>query len=174
MRCFFVLLILLAGCTSVVPTTAMRLNNLSPTTADPADVAVALTLPEGIDVQPGSAILAFAVTRSDLDQTAEGTFTLVREGDIYAISPSDHATLRALQATARQWDAENANATEGSLAITLAPCLQGAGPSDDARVNVGIRLAQDGDFLPLVRNGHLSAVTSVEQLGDIPQCDAAS
>ncbi|MDX8352836.1 hypothetical protein [Cognatiyoonia sp. IB215182] len=172
MRCVSILLILLAGCTSIVPTTAMRLNNLSPTTADPADMAVALTLPEGIDVQPGSAMLTFAVIRSDLDQTAKGTFRLVREGDVYAIAPSDHATLRALQATAWQWEAENASATQGSLAITLAPCLRGAGPSDDARVNVAIRLAQDGAFLPLVRNAPLSAVTSAEQLGDVPQCDA--
>jgi len=174
MRVLPFLVILLAGCTSIVPSTAMRLNNVSPTTADPADFAVALTLPDGIDVQPGSAKLTFVVTRTDFDQTAEGTFTLQREDDIYAIAPSDHATLRALQATARQWDTENASATEGSLAINLSPCLLGAGPSDDARVNVAIRLAQDGAFLPLVRHGPLSAVTSAEQLGDIPQCDAGS
>lgn len=172
MRSVLFLMIVLAGCGSIVPTTAMRLNNLSPTTADPADVAVALTLPDGIDLQPGSAKLTFAVARTDLDQTAEGTFSLRRDASVYTIDPADYDALRDLQATARQWNAENATATKGALAIALAPCLRGAGPADDARVNVAIRLAQDGAFMPLVRNGPLSAVASADQLRDMPQCDA--
>lgn len=160
----------LSACTSIVPTTALRLSTMSPTTADPADFAVDLTLPDGIDVRPGSATLIFAVSRADLDETATGRFALRRDGSVFAIDPADHVELRALQAIARTWQAENAAATSGSLSIDLSPCRRGAGPADDATVSVAIRLEQDGPFLPLVRNGPLSAVTSQMQLQDIPAC----
>ncbi len=160
----------LSACTSIVPSTAMQLSGLSPTTADPADLAVDLTLPAGIDVSPGSALMLFSTTRSDTNETAEGTFVLQRDGSVFKVNPADYAELRSLQATARAWNAENADATKGSLSISLSPCRLDAGPEDDARVSVAVRMAPDGAFLPLVRNGPLSAVTSEEQLRDMPDC----
>jgi hypothetical protein len=162
--------LLLSACTSIVPSTVMRLNGLSPTTADPAGFAVDLTLPAGLDVQSGTAQLIFAVTRSDTNEAQSGTFTLEREGSTFRIAPGDLPALRALQATARRWDAESDNATEGSLGINLSPCKVGDGPSPDARVSVALRMAPDGAFLPLVRNGPLSAVASMEQIRDMGAC----
>ena len=161
---------LLSGCTSIVPMTAMRLSGLSPTTADPADFAVDLTLPAGVDVSPGAAKMMFSTTRTDTDETAARAFTLQRDGSVFRVDPADHAAFRALQATARQWDAENPDATKGSLTINLAPCRVGAGPAANATVSVAIQMEQGGDFLPLVRNGPLSAVTSEEQLRNMPDC----
>ncbi|MEJ6404108.1 hypothetical protein [Yoonia sp. 2307UL14-13] len=170
MRVKVLFAILLSGCTSIVPMTAMRLSGLSPTTADPADFAVDLTLPAGIDVSPGAARLLFSTTRTDTDETASGAFALLRDGSVFRVDPADHDALRALQATARDWDAENPDATEGSMLINVAPCRVGAGPAADATVSVAIQMEQDGAFLPLVRNGPLSAVASEEQLREMPDC----
>lgn len=162
--------LLLSACTSIVPSTVMRLNGLSPTTADPAEFAVDLSLPAGIDILPGTAQLMFAVTRTDTEEMRSGAFELDREGTIFRVASEDLAALRELQAIARQWDVESADTTEGSLGISLTPCLVGDGPSEDARVSVGLRLTQDGVFLPLVRNGPLSAVAPGAQIREMDAC----
>ena len=162
--------LILCACSSVVPSTALRLSGLSPTTADPADFAVDLMLPEGIDIQPGTARLIFAVARTDTGQAQSGSFVLEREGTVFRIAVDDVDRLRDLQATARQWDAENDAATSGSLSISLSPCRIGDGPERDARVSVGLRLAQEGAFLPLIRNGPLSAVASEDEIREMPLC----
>lgn len=161
---------LLSACTSLVPSTVMRLNGLSPTTADPAGFAVDLKLPEGIDVEPGRARLVFSVTRSDIGEMRSGTFVLASDGRIYRIAETDLEALRALQAQARQWQAENAGATDGTLSISLSPCVRGDGPRADARVNVDLRLSEDGAFFPLVRNGPTSPVVSDLAISDMPKC----
>ena len=162
--------LLLSACTSIVPLTAMRLSGLSPTTAAPADLAIDLTLPSRVDVGPGSAVMLFSTTRTDTNETDQGEFVLQRNGTIFSLASADYAAVRALQAAARQWQSENSDATKGTLMISLSPCRRGAGPVADATVNVAIRMEQDGVFLPLVRNGPLSAVTSEEQLRDMPDC----
>lgn len=160
----------LSACTSIVPLTAMRLSTLSPINADPADFAVDLTLPAGIDVSPEGAILLFTVMRADRDETQEGTFALRREGSVFTIDPDDHAALRGLQAMARDWKAEKGTDTSGSMSINVSPCKLDEGPAADAKVSVAVRVEQGGAFMPLVRNGPLSAVTSHEQLRDMPDC----
>ena len=162
--------LLLSACTSLVPSTVMRLNNVSPLTADPAGFAVNLTLPDGIDVTPDTAQLIFGVTRSDIDQKQSGTFTLEREGTIFRIPPADVPALRALQKTAQDWGDQNEDATSGSLGINLTPCKRGAGPGANAQVSVALRLQEGGAFLPLVRNGPLSAVATVDQIRDMGAC----
>ena len=160
----------LSACTSLVPATVMQLSGLSPLTADPADFAVSLDLPEGVAVTPGSARLTFSVMRSDLRQIDSETMTLMQVGDVFAISPQDQARLRAIQTRARGWKAQAPDATEGSLSLSLAPCGTGYPLAPDARVNVGVRLSEDGPFLPLVRNGPLSAVAEAVQIADMPPC----
>ncbi|EBA13579.1 hypothetical protein [Roseobacter sp. CCS2] len=162
--------IALCACSSIVPSTALRLSGLSPTTADPADFAIDLALPAGIDIQPGTAQLIFGVSRSDTGQEQSGNFVLERAGSVFLVAASDVDRLRALQATARQWGAENDAATEGVLGVILSPCRIGDGPDPKARVSVGLRLAQDGAFLPLVRNGPLSAVASEDEIRQMPLC----
>jgi len=122
-------------------------------------------------IRPTAAVMIFSVTRDDFDHTEEGRFTLLHDGSIYAINPADYAELRALQALTRQWKAENEDATSGSPLIDLSsPCRLGEALADDATVNVAIQMEQGGAFLPLVRNGPLSAVTSEEQLRDMSDC----
>ena len=173
MRHATLLALLLSGCTSIVPTTVMRLNALDPLTVDPADLAVAITMPDGLDVIPGSATVTFAVSRSDTGETHDGVLVLKRQNDeqtVFSVAPGDYATMRAFQETARQWEDENDGATEGSIGVGLLPCKRGNGPGDDARVSVAIRMAQDGAFLPLVRNGPISAVAEPEEIRDMDVC----
>ncbi|PJI93073.1 hypothetical protein BC777_1941 [Yoonia maricola] len=170
MRFLLLSVLALTACTSIVPLTAMRLSGLSPASADPADLAIDLGLPAGIDVSPGGATMIFKVSRVDLGETREGQFALKRDGSIFMVDPQDYADLRALQALTRTWQAENDDATNGSLMINVSPCRIGDGPAEDARVNVAVRMQRDGAFLPLVRDGPLSAVTSEQQLQDMPNC----
>jgi len=170
MRFSILAILALSACTSLVPSTIMRLNGLSPTTADPEGFAVDLTLPDGIDVMHGTARLMFTVTRSDTGAEQSGDFVLARAGSVFRIAPDDYAPLRDLQTTARAWTAENDGATNGSLGLSLTPCLIGNGPAPDARVSVGLRLEEGGAFLPLVRNGPLSAVASDEELREMGAC----
>lgn len=170
MRLVTLSVLLLSACTSIVPSTVMRLNGLSPTTADPAGFAIDLALPAGIDITPGTAQLMFLVIRADTGEAQSGAFVLEREGTVFRVAPQDLDRLRALQATARSWQAEGDDATTGSLGINLSPCVVGDGPVPDARVSVGLRLAQDGVFLPLVRNGPLSAVAPDAQIRDMGAC----
>lgn len=163
-------MLLLSACTSIVPMTAMQLSGLSPTTADAADFAVDLTLPAGVDVMPGSARMVFSVRRTDTNESAGRAFVLLRDGTVFRMDPADHDAFRAVQEVAQRWNEEARDDTEGSLSINLAPCRIGVGPAEDATVSVAIQIEQGGGFLPLVRNGPLSAVTSDEQLRDMPDC----
>ncbi len=170
MRTLLLSALLMSACTSIVPSTVMRLDDVSPTTADPAGFGVDLSLPAGLDVVPGSAMLTFAVRRSDTDQTVSGRFALVRAANVYRMAPADLSKLRDLQAIARQWKAQNDRATEGSISINLIPCTQGDGPDADARVNIGLQMTETGRFLPLVRNGRLSAVATPADIKNMAAC----
>ena len=173
MRLLILPVLLLSACTSVVPATALRLRSLSPMEADPAGFAVTITLPEGLDIEPNSARLKFTVTRADTGEIHENTFVLDRMAAgqaTYRVAPSDLDALRAAQAVARQWKAEADDATSGSLNVTLSPCKIGAGPAPEARVSVGIRVAKDGPFQPLVRNAPISAIADPQQISNMGAC----
>jgi hypothetical protein len=82
--------LLLTACTSILPSTLMRLDGVSPTTADPAGFAVDLSLPTGLDAAPGSATLTFAISRRDSGQMASGHYSLwrrLRKSKIWARAP---------------------------------------------------------------------------------------
>lgn len=170
MRLSFLSLCLVAACSSVVPTTVMRLGGLSPTTADPAGFAVDLSLPDGVGVQPGAARLIFEVKRTDSGEASTGTYVLTAQDGVYRIAEDDLRALRAQQSTARAWEASQPDATEGALSLNLTPCLIGAGPAPGAKVSVAIQIAQDAPFLPLLRDAPLSAVASEAEILQMPGC----
>ncbi|NSX53654.1 hypothetical protein [Parasulfitobacter algicola] len=163
---------ILSACTSIVPTTALRLSTISPFEADPAGFALAITMPKGFDIEPKSARLVFIVTRNDTYEARKETFVLDRidaDQTVFRVAPNDLDALRAIQAVAKQWKAES-NDTNGSLGVTLTPCKLGAGPAEDARVSVAIRVKKDGPFMPLVRNAPIAAVAEQAQLHQMGNC----
>lgn len=173
MRPFILPALLLSACTSIVPSTALRLSALSPMEADPAGFAVAMTLPEGLEIEPNSARLTLSAIRTDTGEIRDATFVLERlklEGAVYRVAPGDLDSLRAFQANIGQWKAENGDSTRGSLNVTLSPCTIGEGPAGDARASVAIRINPDGPFLPLVLNGPISDITTPQQIREMEVC----
>lgn len=175
MRPILLVTLILSACSNLVPSTALRLNALSPIEADPADIAVAINLPEGLEIIPNSAQLMMAIRRSDTGEAREGVFVLERvpaQLAVFRVATEDRDALRDLQATARHWKLENDDASNGSLSVTLAPCKMGEGPAVDASASLSIRLTEGGAFLPLIQNGPVSAVVKPEQLRDMGPCES--
>lgn len=176
MRLFLLSFVLLAGCTSLVPSTAARVSALSPVTADPGAIALAMTLPDGVGVQPDGATLFLGAARTDTGEQTGLTVTLARRsdaefGEIFEIAPDDRAGFRAEQSRIAAWQAEAPDATEGTLSMGLAPCREGAGPTASARGSVAVRFAADAPFRPLLRNAPLSRLAGEDDVASWPVCD---
>lgn len=171
MRSFLFLPLALVACASVNPLTVARLATLSPLDVDPAEIQVALRLPDGAGVAPGSAQLTLSAVTEDTPRRVSGDFTLTQSGqDIttFAIAPSDHARMRALQAEIRAMKA--AGDTTGSLSVTLAPCRIGEGPGPDATVDALVRLGRDGPLLPVLKRATLSEIAAAGVPTALPPC----
>lgn len=181
-------LILLAGCGSLVPATVAMLYGASPLEADPAAIQIALVMPPGLRVKPGTAKMTIATTRLDTNETRGGDFILqarpvvlaevdVPEGahsDAYRLSPKDVMAVKALQAVARQWKAEVPEGqTKGTFAVGVGGCTMGAGPAPDATASIYIRTEADGSFLPLLRDAELREFLGEELFAALGPCDGA-
>jgi hypothetical protein len=174
--------LLLSACASVVPTTAARLAALDPLTADPAAIQVAVILPPGLSVIPGSARLEFGARRGtdsltgsyalrDTPASAPPTAPEGATARVYALTDADAERMRALQREIAAW--KRAGGAEGSLGLGIGGCAVGAGPSADATGSVLIRLAEDAPFLPLIRDGRLTDLLGAEVMRAIQPCNGA-
>ena len=168
-----ILLTLLAGCSSLVPSTVAQLAGLSPLTADPAGFEVALDLPPGIDVVPDSALLVLAASQSETGAAFEAPFVLQRRDgpvQLWRVNPDDLDELRTLQARAAEWEAEDPDASSGSLSVGLEPCRIGDGPAPDAAVSISLRVQPGGPLLPLVRNAPISDFADDATINELDPC----
>ena len=174
--------LVLAACTSIVPSTAARLAAMDPLTADPAALELVVVLPPGLAVTPGSAKLELSADRGA--EHKSGSFRLterpaaagvvVPEGGSargYAIAEADVPRMRALQAEIAAWKREGA--AKGSLGMGLGGCAVDGGPAADARGSVLIRVQEGGPFLPLIAEGKLSDLLGADVLAAIKPCKGA-
>ncbi|WP_374434596.1 hypothetical protein [Tabrizicola sp.] len=172
----------LAGCTSLVHSTAARLATMDPLTADPAALELVVVLPPGLAVTPGSAKLELSADRGA--EHKSGSFQLaerpaaagvaVPEGGSargFAIAEADVPKMRALQAEIAAWKREGA--AKGSLGMGLGGCAVDGGPAADARGSVLIRVQEGGPFLPLIADGKLSDLLGAQVLAAIKPCKGA-
>ena len=169
-------LALLGACSGLVGSTAAILGTVDPLSADPADVAVRIDLPDGIGLRDGGARLALDARRSDTGRAFSEVFVLRQDGGAartLSVASDDFARLRQAQATALAWKAEAEEATRGSLALTLDPCRTVALPAPDARFSAAVRLDRDGPFLPLLRGARLGDVAEVAEIAQLPACETA-
>jgi len=166
-------LIALSACGTVVPQTADQLSRMSPLTADPADIAVALDIPAAYDIT--EATLVLDASRSDTGETQSGTFRLARtdaaDGRIfYAIAGPDLDRIRALQQTIAVWETETPEASSGSLSVFAQPCRRDPGSDAGGGISVFIRLDSDGTFQPLVRKAPVTAILGRDGAAELPLC----
>jgi hypothetical protein len=171
-----------ASCASVVPMTAARLAATDPLTADPAGIELAVILPEGLSVNPGSARLEFGAERGS--ESLKGSFVLqdrpmtsgldMPKGATarrFGLTAEDAEKLRALQARIALWK-QNGTA-RGTLGLGIGACLTGDGPAPDATGSVLVRLEPGARFLPLIDDGRLSDILGADTLAAIRPCTGA-
>ncbi|MGL6211791.1 MAG: hypothetical protein ACRC14_18360 [Paracoccaceae bacterium] len=164
--------LLLMSCTTLVPSTVAQLAQTDPLTANPAAIRLAVTLPGGLSVTRGTALLTLSAKRGA--ETVADDFTLVQTDgsdgmQVFALSSADVLRMRALQSEIAQWKAQGAG--QGALGLGIGGCAVGSGPAPDARGSASIRLAADGPFLPLIRDAPLSQLIGAKALASIPPCE---
>ncbi|MFL4469242.1 hypothetical protein ACERZ8_04910 [Tateyamaria armeniaca] len=162
-------LILIGACSHIAPRTLFALRDLDPLTADPADIAVMIDVPDSVAVQRGTAILTFGA-RQDAGSQIERNFVLARQANTFFVDQQDHADLAALQARIKAWKDDDPDGTTGSISIHFQPCKTMPDIPDDLRGSVAIQLEQDGPFLPLFTDAPLDALLSKESQETMEPC----
>jgi hypothetical protein len=165
----------LTACGYVSPMTVAHLNALSPLEADPADIAVALTLPEGIGLAEEGAVFSVEASRKDTGEALSYRAKLAEEsrGDIriLRIPKADHATLRDAQATVTAWKAERPSRGSGSFSVEATFCKTDPEIDPDATFSIAIQTEAGGAFLPLVSNAPLRRTPHIKDaIGTIEPC----
>jgi hypothetical protein len=175
---------LTTACSTLVPATAARLAALTPETADPAALSVAIVTPPGLRPVPGTARLILTAARTDTGAT-ETIDAILRDvpgnaaafdalpGEaltFFALRADDIPAMRALQQRLTEWKAEAPDGTRGSLSVGMAACAVGDGPAPDAVGSVFIRTEPDGSYLPLIARAPLAALIGAETLATIGPC----
>jgi hypothetical protein len=175
--CLAALLLAVPACGYVSTSTLAHLNAISPLEADPADIAVALTLPDGIDLAEEGAVLSLEASRSDTGETLRYAAKLAEESRgetvVLRIPEADQAAFRDTQSTVQAWKAETPSEGSGSLSVNATFCaLEPAAEIDpDAKVSIAIQTEAGGAFLPLVTQAPLRRVSALkEAIGTIGAC----
>jgi hypothetical protein len=166
----------LAGCSSLVAAGVARLAGLSPLTADPQGFVVAIDLPPGIAIPPGSAQILFQAARTDTGEASSHSYLLeesrTETGAVsYRIATPDLDRFRTQQTLIAGWEDAAPDQTTGSFSVSLAPCTTGAGPASDATVSVTLKLAEDQAFFPILRDAPLDQITQAGVGVEIAPCD---
>lgn len=161
--------ICLGACSTVVPGTVLKLQGVDPLTADPADIALRVDLPDSVALLPEAGTLDLRATLRDGSELS-GSFPIEQRGDVLRVAQAAQSDLRALQADIRQWKEADPDGTSGSLSVDLEPCVTVDPVPEDATLSVSVRLDKDGPFLPLVRNA--SVVDALDGQPDValPAC----
>jgi hypothetical protein len=178
--CAIVFGFVLQGCASVVAPTLAALGAVSPLTADPAGFEIAVDMPHGADIATNGATFALSMARSDTGETFDQEYVLQRRQStdgrvLFRVNPADLDDIRAFQAKAITWEAEDPVASSGSFGVGVTACSTGDGPAPDARFSLAIRTEVDGSFMPLIRNALVSDVLgAVEALEDAAETAPAT
>lgn len=178
----FLLVAAMAGCGHVSPVAMARLAMLDPVTVDPGQLTVALVVPPGFALVPGTARLDLTATRGN--QRLAQTVTLAeRPADptvpvptgshaiAYRLSGADAKRMRDWQAQVAGWKAQGP--ATGTLGIGVDGCLTGAGLAPTAQGAVYVQLAQGEGFLPLLPPAPLTAILGASVMAAVQPCTQA-
>lgn len=160
-----------AGCVSLNPMAMVRLATMNPIEADPAVIAVQLTLPEGVGVAEGTAAMTISANFAGTEEWLEQRFELENTGDVWRIAQTDQDALRALQRRVIVAEAADPDAVNGSFSVGFQPCAMGNGPEEDARVSMAVQLDEGGGFLPLVNRARVAEMYDAADIDALGSCD---
>ncbi|WP_121026443.1 hypothetical protein [Litoreibacter meonggei] len=153
----------------------VRLAALSPLEVDPADIAVALSLPDGVTLPAGAAAIEMSAEQTELRKTSNERYVLgarpdTNGGTVYQLAKDDFQRFKQQQALISSWEEADSDATHGSFSVSLTGCRTEVGPQPDGVVTVSMRTASDGTFFPVIRNLPWSEVLSETNLSGLPTC----
>ena len=167
--------LLLAGCGSVVPRTAMMLNAMNPLATDPAALAVSVDLPPSLGIIEDS--VTFGVEASNPDRGIRtGQWVLFEDRDLenrpqYRFSDQDAKDLRDLQSELAVWEADDPDGTQGSFSVNVGICRDAPAETlADARGSLFISMDPNRPPMPLVRNGPINRLVDTDTLEALPPC----
>lgn len=154
--------LVLAACSTLNPITLARMARMDPLTVPPGDVAVRLSLPAGLTVRTGDAVLEISVTNKRSGARLGERFELVENDKVWTLTPEASARLASLQTEARGWPDDE---RDGTLEMWITGCKQGAGPAPGALIEVDISFDTGRTFAPLVRNLAAEEVIGLAEAG---------
>lgn len=163
----------LSACGSVVMSNVAVLGFTDPLGTDPAGYAIAVTIPDGVDVSKNGVVFKFANKNTILNIDEDYEYALERrettDGQtIFRFAPADLPAIRTFQATVKDREMADPDANSGSISMFVAFCKIGDGPADDATFSVSIRTKPDGRFMPLIREASIKdALAEIDQGDDI-------
>lgn len=174
--------LLVCGCSFVDATTAYKLSKLDPLTADPAGFAVAIMVPEEIDIPPKETEFVFEWSEGDIH--LGGPFTLDRrvnppmqnftvpDGmvvyhyDLPATAVDEIAQMQRDILISKSIGKDG----DGSLTITTGACLIDDVVIDNPQITVLLRIEQDGEFLPIMHDADLETLLSTSGYSELESC----
>ena len=181
----------LPACVALVPATVAQLEALDPLTVDPAQIDLALILPQGVDTQRGSARLVLEAQNLSPDGNEQAREVIVlqerpatvvgfgvpqgAQAKVFRIAETDWRRMRAFQARVAEWKAAAGpgRSGSGSFNVSVSGCRLGDGPTSEAVASILIRAGEGRDFQPLIREASLRKVFGPVAFAALLPCDGA-
>lgn len=178
----------LAACGHVPLSSIPKLKGLDFMTMDVEALRVAVEMPEGLLVRPGSAIITIGVNESaggpvlqeriilrqiPLLQSARQSAGLSSDAQVFRIAKADIPRLEAMRETVRARRKTDPDGTKGSLTVTSGACRVASLPKGPLPVTTKLKTAPDEAYFVMTRNVDLRTLVSAQQLQtEVPDCQS--
>lgn len=168
--------LVLCACGGIPLKSMVELSRLDPMTANPAGIAVAVDVSEGLRAAPGKTKLTLSAEGAG-GKSLEEVFVLRQTLDsasdvdrvIFALNTPDIDRMNATRRTIAGWKNEDPD-TRGSISINAEPCLVRPTDTESPLIfAVSMRIADDRPFVPVVSEADLR--DEMPNGLEIPACD---
>lgn len=178
----------LAGCASMAPSTAMHLVNFDPLRADPAEISVALLLPDSLLLHDNDVVLTLQQQDKARASTLKQSFLLkvidagseTVEGlqakpgqrlQLAKASVTDVARLRNLQLAVQQQQSEHSHGNSGALTIGVqGGCATRALGKAPLLASIFIRTDKSSRYYALYSDMDLRKTFGDAVIAKVPTC----
>ncbi|MCY6379600.1 hypothetical protein [Hoeflea prorocentri] len=190
MRTLFVVLLAfgLAACGHVPLSSIPKLKRMDFMTMEVEVLRVAVEMPDGLRVRPGSAIINLGLNESagepalqerivlqqvPLSQSAGQLAGLAPNAQVFRIAEADIPRLEAMRETTRARRKVDPDDTKGTLTVTSGACRTATLPSGPLPVTTKLKTAPDEPYFTLTRNVDLRTLVPARQLQtEVPLCQS--